>query len=44
MGSQGTRAIDAARRAAIPYTVHEYAHGARTSLKEGGRGYALEAV
>ncbi len=44
MGSQGTRAIDAARRAGIPYAVHEYAHAARTSLREGGRGYALEAV
>jgi Cys-tRNA(Pro)/Cys-tRNA(Cys) deacylase len=44
MGSQGTRAIDAARRAGITYTVHEYAHDARSSLREGGRGYALEAV
>ena len=44
MGSQGTRAIDAARRAGIRYTVHEYAHDARSSLREGGRGYALEAV
>jgi len=44
MSSQGTRAIDAARRAGITYTVHEYAHDARSSLREGGRGYALEAV
>lgn len=44
MGAQGTRAIDAARRAGISYTVHEYAHDARASLREGGRGYALEAV
>ncbi|HYO43299.1 MAG TPA: Cys-tRNA(Pro) deacylase [Candidatus Limnocylindrales bacterium] len=44
MSSQGTRAIDAARRAGISYTVHEYAHDARSSLREGGRGYALEAV
>jgi Cys-tRNA(Pro)/Cys-tRNA(Cys) deacylase len=44
MGAQGTRAIDAARRAGIAYTVHEYAHDARSSLREGGRGYALEAV
>jgi Cys-tRNA(Pro)/Cys-tRNA(Cys) deacylase len=44
MGSQGTRAIDAARRAGIGYRVHEYAHDARSSLREGGRGYALEAV
>ncbi len=36
--------MDAARRAAIPYTVHEYAPDARSSLREGGRGYALEAV
>jgi Cys-tRNA(Pro)/Cys-tRNA(Cys) deacylase len=28
----------------VPYTVHEYAHDARASLREGGRGYALEAV
>lgn len=44
MGSQGTRAIDAARRAGLSYSVHEYAHSARASLQEGGRGYALEAV
>ncbi len=44
MGSQGTRAIDAAKRAGIAYSVHEYAHDARSSLREGGRGYALEAV
>ena len=44
MGSQGTRAIDAARRAGIMHTVHEYAHDARSSLHAGGRGYALEAV
>jgi Cys-tRNA(Pro)/Cys-tRNA(Cys) deacylase len=44
MSSQGTRAIDAARRAGIAHAVHEYAHDARASLREGGRGYALEAV
>jgi Cys-tRNA(Pro)/Cys-tRNA(Cys) deacylase len=44
MGARGTRAIDAARRAQIPFEVHEYAHDARASLHEGGRGYALEAV
>lgn len=44
MGAQGTRAIDAARRAGIPHTVHEYAHDQRASLQAGGRGYALEAV
>ncbi len=44
MGAQGTRAVDAARRAGVVHTVHEYAHDARTSLREGGRGYALEAV
>lgn len=44
MGAQGTRAIEVAKRAGITYTVHEYAHDARASLKEGGRGYALEAV
>ena len=44
MSAHGTRAIDQARRAGIEYRVHEYAHDARASLKEGGRGYALEAV
>ena len=44
MGAQGTRAIDTARRAGIAFDVHEYAHDARASLREGGRGYALEAV
>jgi len=44
MGAQRTRAIDAATRAGIAHTVHEYAHDERASLKAGGRGYALEAV
>jgi Cys-tRNA(Pro)/Cys-tRNA(Cys) deacylase len=44
MVAQGTRAIDAARRAGAVYAVHEYAHDPRSSLREGGRGYALEAV
>jgi Cys-tRNA(Pro)/Cys-tRNA(Cys) deacylase len=44
MGAQGTRAIDTARRAGLVFAVHEYAHEARSSLREGGRGYALEAV
>lgn len=44
MGAQRTRAIDAAKRAGIAYSVHEYAHSARSTLREGGRGYALEAV
>lgn len=44
MGAQGTRAIEAARRSGIPHQVHEYAHDPRASLREGGRGYALEAV
>ena len=44
MGAQGTRAVDTARRAGIPHTVHEYAHDERASLRAGGRGYALEAV
>jgi Cys-tRNA(Pro)/Cys-tRNA(Cys) deacylase len=44
MGAQGTRAIDVARRSGVPYTVHEYAHDPRARLREGGRGYALEAV
>jgi Cys-tRNA(Pro)/Cys-tRNA(Cys) deacylase len=44
MGSQGTRAIDAVRRSGVAHTVHEYAHDARTSLRAGGPGYAMEAV
>ena len=44
MGAQGTRAIEAARRSGVPHDVHEYAHDPRASLREGGRGYALEAV
>jgi Cys-tRNA(Pro)/Cys-tRNA(Cys) deacylase len=44
VGAQGTRAIDAARRAGVRHTVHEYAHDERASLRAGGRGYALEAV
>jgi Cys-tRNA(Pro)/Cys-tRNA(Cys) deacylase len=44
MSAQGTRAIDVARRAGIAYAVHEYAHDGRASLRDGGRGYALEAV
>jgi Cys-tRNA(Pro)/Cys-tRNA(Cys) deacylase len=44
VGAQGTRAIDAARRAGVVHAVHEYAHDPRASLREGGRGYALEAV
>ncbi len=44
MGAQGTRATDAAKRAGIAHTVHEYAHDDRASLRAGGRGYALEAV
>jgi Cys-tRNA(Pro)/Cys-tRNA(Cys) deacylase len=44
MGAQGTRAIDAARRAGIAFTVHEYAPDPRASLRDGGRGYALESA
>lgn len=44
MGAPGTRAVDVARRAAIPFEVHEYPHDARASLDKGGRGYAFEAV
>jgi Cys-tRNA(Pro)/Cys-tRNA(Cys) deacylase len=44
MGAQGTRAIDVAKRAGIAYAVHEYAHDTRSALRQGGRGYALEAV
>jgi len=43
MGAQGTRAVDAARRAGIPHAVHEYARDPR-NLRPDGRGYALEAV
>lgn len=44
MSAQGTRAIDTARRAGIAHVVHEYAHDARSVRREGGHGYALEAV
>ena len=44
MGTQGTRATEVARRAGIAFELHEYAHDARSTLHEGGRGYALEAV
>ena len=44
MGTQATRATDVARRAGIAFELHEYAHDARSTLQEGGRGYALEAV
>jgi Cys-tRNA(Pro)/Cys-tRNA(Cys) deacylase len=44
MGAQVTRAIVAARQARVAHTVHEYAHEPRAALREGGRGYALEAV
>ena len=44
MSAQGTRAIDVARRAGVAHKVHEYAHDERASLRDGGRGYALEAV
>jgi Cys-tRNA(Pro)/Cys-tRNA(Cys) deacylase len=43
VGSQGTRATDAARRAGVAFRVHEFAHDARAPLRAGGRGYALEA-
>jgi Cys-tRNA(Pro)/Cys-tRNA(Cys) deacylase len=36
--------VDAARHAGIAYSTHEYAHDPRSTLREGGRGYALEAV
>jgi Cys-tRNA(Pro)/Cys-tRNA(Cys) deacylase len=44
MGSHGTRATDVARRAGVAHTVHEYAHDPRATQREGGGGYALEAV
>lgn len=44
MGAHGTRATEAARRAGVVHTVHEYAHDPRSPHREGGRGYALEAV
>lgn len=44
MGGQGTRAIEAARRAGIEHRLHEYPHDARASLRDGGPGYAMEAV
>jgi Cys-tRNA(Pro)/Cys-tRNA(Cys) deacylase len=44
MSAQGTRAIEAARRAGMAFVVHEYAPDPRAPLREGGRGYALDAV
>lgn len=44
MSAQRTRAIDVVRRTGVRHTVHEYAHDARSTLRVGGRGYALEAV
>src|SRR3954449_1847557 len=44
MSAQGTRATEVARRAGIDFELHAYAHDTRASLREGGRGYALEAV
>jgi Cys-tRNA(Pro)/Cys-tRNA(Cys) deacylase len=44
MSAQGTRATGVARRAGVAFELHSYAHDARSSLKGGGRGYALEAV
>lgn len=44
MGSQGTRAVDLARRAGIDVRLHEYAHDPAAARREGGRGYAHEAV
>jgi Cys-tRNA(Pro)/Cys-tRNA(Cys) deacylase len=44
MSAQGTRAIEAAKRAGVANTVHEYAHDPRATLASGGRGYAREAV
>ena len=44
MGTQGTRAIDVARRAGVVFEVHTYPHDSRAALGNGGRGYALEAV
>ena len=45
MGATGTPAVDAARRAGIHFTLHEYPHDPRARLGAGGGiGYALEAV
>lgn len=44
MSAQVTRAVDAARRAGIRYAVHEYVHDTRAALRDGGPGYAQEAV
>ena len=44
MSARGTRATDVARRAGVAHMVHEYAHDARSARREGGHGYALEAV
>ena len=44
MAARGTRALDVARRAGIPYHVHEYRHDPRAAAGRDGPGYALEAV
>ncbi len=44
MGAHGTRATEAARRAGVPHTVHEYPHDPRAALGAGGPGYVQEAV
>jgi Cys-tRNA(Pro)/Cys-tRNA(Cys) deacylase len=44
MGATGTRAIDAARRAGVPFSVRSYPHDERAGLQVGGSGYALEAA
>jgi Cys-tRNA(Pro)/Cys-tRNA(Cys) deacylase len=44
MGTRGTRAVDVARQAGVPFRVLEYAQDARATQRAGGRGYALEAV
>ncbi len=44
MSAHGTRATEMARRAGLAFTVHEYPFDPRASLREGGRGYALEAA
>jgi len=42
--AQGTRAVDVVRHAGVAYTLHPYAHDARSAQGRGGQGYALEAA
>lgn len=42
--AQGTRAVEVARRAGVPFTLHAYTHDPRVTHDHGGPGYAVEAA